>query len=261
MIPKDKGRPESRQLLGAELDSAGLSQTAAMLPRGLRALFPDLAKATKDSPAPIAALIPPSTATGLSLLLLSLASRPSTPLVVVPRPTALPAALKGQGMPQAPQLVVLHVASLDRLPEIQCPVLLVGDPQKAAAPRVGDRKNVQWWEDVWPAAELAPDHNEEISYIDTHSYWYNETGTDVAKAMHVVSIGLSCSWGVWRGTRKLTTEHDGGRRGDPRHLPCGEAPEPQGHDRLEPEPEHPVRHGHRACRRSLWLQHQARRLA
>lgn len=188
MIPKDKGRPESRQLLGAELDSAGLSQTATMLPGGLRELFPDLARATKDSPAPIAALIPPSTATGLPLLLLSLASRPSTPLVVVPRPSALPAALKGQGMPQAPKLVVLHVASLDRLPEIECSVLLVGDPQKNAAPRVGDRKNVQWWEDVWAAAEVVPNYTEEISYIDTHSYWYNETGTDVAKAMHVVGI-------------------------------------------------------------------------
>lgn len=187
MIPKDKGRPESRELLGAELDSAGLAQTATMLPGGLRELFPDLAKATKDAPAPIAALIPPATTTGLPLLLLSLASRPSTPLVVVPRPSALPAALKGQGMPQAPKLVVLHVASLDRLPEIQCSVLLVGDPQKNAAPRVGDRKNVQWWEDVWAAAEVVPDYTEEISYIDTHSYWYNETGTDVAKAMHVVS--------------------------------------------------------------------------
>lgn len=188
MVPKDKGRPESRQLLGAELDSAGVAQTAAMLPRGLRALFPDLAKATKDAPAPIAALIPPSTTTGLPLLLLSVASRPSMPLVVVPRPTALPAALKGQGMPQAPALVVLHVAAIDRLPEIHCSVLIVGDPQQAAASRVGNRKNVQWWEDVWTAAETAPEYNEEVTYIDAHSYWYNETGTDVAKAMHVVSI-------------------------------------------------------------------------
>lgn len=191
MVPKDKGRPESRQLLGAELDSEGVAQTSAMLPRGLRALFPDLAKATKDAPAPIAALIPPSTTTSLPLLLLSLASRPSMPLVVVPRPAALPAALKGQGIPQAPALVVLHISEIGRLPEINCSVLLIGDPKKAAASRVGDRKNVQWWEDVWPAAEAAPEYNEEITYIDTHSYWYNESGTDVAKAMHVVSIPVA----------------------------------------------------------------------
>lgn len=183
MVPQDKGRPESRLLLGADMDSAGVADVASLLPRGLRALFPSLASATKDAPAPIATLIPPSTTTGLPLLLLSLASRPSTPLIVVPRPAALPAAVQG-GRAPAPGLVVLHVSAIERLPEISCPVLLVGDPDRKA--QVAG-KNVRWWEELWAAAETVPEYKEEVTYTDTHSYWYNETGTDVAKAMHVVS--------------------------------------------------------------------------
>lgn len=147
--------------LTRQLTNEALTEIVRLVPLGLKALFSEQ-MGTVDSPKSIVTLLPPSPSTSLPLLLLSLASQKSNPLVVLPSRSLLPAALESKDHP-APGLLVLHESALTDAVDLDfqdlngAGILLVGDPNRRRAGPVADAirhgVNVKWWEEIWDAAE------------------------------------------------------------------------------------------------------------
>ena len=139
-----------------------MSEIIRVFRLGFKSLFPALTR-SPSAPTPILALLPSSPTTALPLLLLQLAIPPSTPLIILPSPILLSAALTSTSHPR-PVLAVVHASLLDDLLEQvwedrgdQCGVLIVGDPEKEKFKIVESAKTrgmkVGWWEEVWENAE------------------------------------------------------------------------------------------------------------
>lgn len=160
------------------------------MPLGLKALFPGLSSSAA-SPTPILTLLPPSPGTALPLLLLSLASKPGAPLVIVPDPSVLDAALASDAYP-TPALLVVHESVFPQVAALKSAakgILIVGDVERkhaAAAKAAG--VSVKFWEDIWDAAEAAPEPAEEekSTYADVHSYFWSLP--EAGEKPHVVKV-------------------------------------------------------------------------
>ncbi|KAL7423590.1 hypothetical protein Q5752_001170 [Cryptotrichosporon argae] len=165
-----------RVILDTNLTDDGLAEITRLLPLGLRALFP--------TPGPIVTLLPPSPSTSLPLLLLSLSASPGRPLVVLPAPVFLTAALTSAAHTR-PAVVVVHASIAEDVVEqiwedcgADTGVLLVGDGARTLGALVDAARargmRAHWWDDLWDAAG-APDtaEPEQAGYADTHSFFYS----------------------------------------------------------------------------------------
>jgi len=211
-----------------QLDDESLAEILHLLPAGLRSLIPTLNDTTS-----IITLLPPSTSTVFPLLLLELGA--ASPLVVLPSPRFLTAALSPSAKHPEPGLVVTHASILDEVVEqvwedreTSTGILIVGDPgkQKADVARAAESKGliVKFWEEIWGAAEVAPKLGlpgalrscglfisekslfSDPIYSDAHSYFYSTSQSEaiVTKVTHIVGRANSRDQ-----SKTLMTEHHG----------------------------------------------------
>ncbi|KAL1408830.1 hypothetical protein Q8F55_005644 [Vanrija albida] len=184
---KPKFQITQRVILDTPLTTEALAEVVRLVPLGLKALFPGLS-GTKASPTPILTLLPPSPGTALPLLLLSLASKPGAPLVVVPDPSLLDAALTSTAYPR-PALLVVHESVFPQVVTRAANILIVGDTErKHAAVAKAASATVRWWEEIWDAAEAAPEPagEEKTTYSDVHSYFFSLP--EAGEKPHVVKV-------------------------------------------------------------------------
>lgn len=128
----------------------------------MRSLFPELS----SNPAltsPVVVLLPPNPRTSLPLLLLSLSSTASHPLIILPESRFLIPALTSNDH-LSPGLIVVHESLAEGVVEQvmecehACGVLVVGDPANHTDLSTSARNhgmNVRFWDEVWEAGERA----------------------------------------------------------------------------------------------------------
>ncbi|KAI9633181.1 uncharacterized protein MKK02DRAFT_18555 [Dioszegia hungarica] len=172
------GDGAQRVILDTPLTDTALAELTRLLPLGLSSLFPSLA----SSASPILVLLPPNPSTSLPLLLLSLASSPDQPLIVLPNPRVLTAALEATAHAK-PGLVVVHESLADGVVEQVmeesggCGVLVVGDTGEkygGLASSAGSHGVVvRFWDEVWDAGEQQTADLQAPQPNDIHSFFYS----------------------------------------------------------------------------------------
>lgn len=205
-----------------QITNEALTELLRLVPLGLAAMFdlPLGPSAETTTEAPIAVLLPPSPSTALPLLLLQLASPPGCPIIPLPSPTLLDAALNSTAHAR-PRVLVVYVDLLEEALEQAFEdkgegvgALVVGDPDMGKRDIVerARRKGmkVHWWEDMWEEGEkssaevpgacgcLQPEQaltREEGKFDSTQAYFYHSSGAGkeptCTKFSHIVRLALT----------------------------------------------------------------------
>jgi long-chain acyl-CoA synthetase len=148
-----------------QLTDEALAEILRIIPLGLRSVYSSLRKATPESPSSILILLPPSRTASLPLLLLALKAPPNCPLIILPTPHLLTAALTAKEHPN-PGVIVVHESLAEDVIEQAwedlsgtCGVCIFGDPDKMRKGAVMAAKkkgmDVAWWADLWDAGDEA----------------------------------------------------------------------------------------------------------
>ncbi|UOH79436.1 hypothetical protein LQV05_000441 [Cryptococcus neoformans] len=218
-------RSGQRCILDVQLTDGALAEIVRLVPLGIQILFPRSSPMAASS---IVTLIPPSPNSALPLLLLSLSAAPGRPLVILPNPRLLTAALIGHGAHPPAGIIVIFADLLAEVVEQvwedegdKVGVLVIGDEKKLQRSVVEEARRkgltVHWWEEIWEVAESEMAEKVQLQnahFSDVHSYYYSESDDAekpvIVKVTHMnVTAGIASLLSIFPADKRPSSKlHD-----------------------------------------------------